>query len=560
MTTFTPTTEQTAIIDAFTTGDSVRVAAGAGTGKTTVLRMAAETAPTRRGLYVAFNKAIAGDAARVFGRNVKVSTTHSLAYHAIGHRYRPRLSGPRVPAREVATALRITHPVRIGATTLSPAQQTRLAQTMVSTFCASAEDTLTTAHLPEAPGLTGPDRDDAADAVLPFAQRLWADKTDPGGRLRFEHDDYLKMWALTRPDWGAEFVLFDEAQDTTPVVAAMVKQQQDNGAQVIVVGDSAQAIYGFRGAIDAMSMFDTPHRLSLTRSWRFGPDAAAEANKWLSILDAELRLTGDPAQPTAVTDDDPDTGIDAILCRTNAGVISRVVASQRAGRTTAVVGGGKDALQLAEAAQRLQAGQPTWHPDLAMFPTWGAVQDYADEDGGADLRPFVRLIDSIGADAVVSAIRGCVDEDHAQVTVGTAHKAKGREWQRVTVHDDFTEPDEEDRVDVEDAMLAYVTVTRARRHLHRGGLGWVDRWAAPGATPSRQEAPAPAPSSPALAALPAGDEETPVLDTQSLNVQVPSHIVGDVVGLAIREDRTTSEVVTDLLREALTLRGCPDLG
>lgn len=74
--------------------------------------------------------------------------------------------------------------------------------------------------------------------------RAWADLQDPDqGVVRFEHDHYLKMWALTEPKIDADFVFLDEAQDTNPVLENIFVAQRDH-AQLVMVGDSAQAIYG----------------------------------------------------------------------------------------------------------------------------------------------------------------------------------------------------------------------------------------------------------------------------------------------------------------------------
>src|SRR5215216_5677207 len=115
-------------------------------------------------------------------------------------------------------------------------------------------------------------------------------QSDPAGRLRFTHDCYLKLWQLSDPHLPADYVLLDEAQDANPVVAAIVDRQAH--AQRILVGDRCQAIYGWRGAIDAMSRFHADHRLCLSQSFRFGPAIASEANKWLQLLDAPLHLRG----------------------------------------------------------------------------------------------------------------------------------------------------------------------------------------------------------------------------------------------------------------------------
>ena len=55
----TPTEEQQAIIDAYRTGRNLVIEAGAGTGKTTTLKMLGTDKPGRKGIYIAYNKAIA---------------------------------------------------------------------------------------------------------------------------------------------------------------------------------------------------------------------------------------------------------------------------------------------------------------------------------------------------------------------------------------------------------------------------------------------------------------------------------------------------------------------
>src|SRR5438093_5102785 len=103
-----PTPEQQAITDAYLTGHNLVIEAGAGTGKTSTLRLLANAAPQRRGIYVAYNRAIADDAKRSFPPNVTCATAHSLAFRAIGRAFDHRLSAPRMPAREVARQLAIT--------------------------------------------------------------------------------------------------------------------------------------------------------------------------------------------------------------------------------------------------------------------------------------------------------------------------------------------------------------------------------------------------------------------------------------------------------------------
>ncbi len=95
-----PTAEQQAIIDACAAGKHVVVEAGAGTGETSTLRMVAAVKPRQRGVYIAYNRAIADEARKSFPASVTCRTEHSFAFAVVGRRYAHRLNGPRLPARE----------------------------------------------------------------------------------------------------------------------------------------------------------------------------------------------------------------------------------------------------------------------------------------------------------------------------------------------------------------------------------------------------------------------------------------------------------------------------
>ena len=73
-----PVLEQQRAVDLFLAGDNLRIDAYAGTGKTTTLRLLASSKPGR-GLYLAFNRAIAAEAQQRFPPYVKCATTHSVA-------------------------------------------------------------------------------------------------------------------------------------------------------------------------------------------------------------------------------------------------------------------------------------------------------------------------------------------------------------------------------------------------------------------------------------------------------------------------------------------------
>ncbi|MGY5118319.1 UvrD-helicase domain-containing protein [Streptomyces sp. 900105755] len=477
-----PTDEQAAAADAFHAGDHLALQAGAGTGKTTTLALLAH-ATTRRGRYLAYNRAIAQDARTRFPHTVQCKTAHALAYAAIGHRYTRRLNAPRRPAWQTGQALGITKHLHLGDRQVTQKALSNATLRTIARFCHTADETITPHHVPPLRGLEDPDlHAQLAAQIVPFARKAWTDLQHPDdGVVRFDHDHYLKIWALTRPRIDADFLLLDEAQDTNPVVEQIFLSQRDH-AQLVMVGDSAQAIYQWRGAKDIMTGFDGTH-LTLSQSFRFGPDLAAEANRWLRLADAPIRLTGTPAVPTEVG---PVSRPDAVLCRTNMGAMAHVMTLMATGHQVALAGGGDSLQALALAARDLKEGHRTHHPELILFPSWGDLQDYAGHDpAGRDLQPLVNLVDTHGPDAILTALARLTPEPHAQVTVSTAHKAKGREWPRVLIADDFTRPNDSaadeqtgttrppDPIDDAEARLAYVAVTRTRQRLDLGGLSWI---------------------------------------------------------------------------------------
>jgi hypothetical protein len=468
-----PTEEQLAARDMFVAGRELALVAGAGTGKTSTLVLMAG-ATRRRGLYVAFNKAIAEDANRRFGANVDCRTAHSLAYEAVGRTYRKRLNASaRLPAKETARLLGIHKDLWVSSRAVTRVHQARLVMGMVRRFCYSTDRQVTARHLEPVNGLDLQAQDHVARTLLPYARKAWDDICSPDGVLRFEHDHYMKMWALGEPTLDADFVLLDEAQDTNPVLEEVFLAQS---AQRVCVGDPAQQIYAWRSARDVMTGFPAEH-LYLTRSFRFGPHIAQIANRWLKHAESDLQLTGWGAANSRVG---PASDVDAVLCRGNADAMQEVLAFLENGVPVAMTGGGGALRQTAEAAQDLKSGRRTSHPELFLFTSWDEVQEYAEHDtAGQDLKAIVSLVDNHGPDVIIDAVDRLADERTAKVTVSTAHKAKGREWARVRVGDGFGAPSVDEYgmqrpLHPSEARLIYVAVTRARHHLDPAGITWID--------------------------------------------------------------------------------------
>jgi len=478
------TEEQIAIGDAAATGDNVLVEAGAGCGKTTKLkqiakRYAKEVKSHRLG-YIAYNRSIADEAKASFPRNTTSNTSHAFAMRGVD---RSKLDLPFTNRKGAAYALNIREGVKWGdgpeSVFYSPDKLAGLAQQAVGQFCQSADREIGPQHVRFIPGAEEY-MDELRTIVVPYARKLWERLILPTDKLRFASaaspfDIWLKTWSLSDPKLPFDTVLFDEAQDANPVTEHVVKIQD---AQIIMVGDSAQQIYAWRGAEDAMGRFAAAHRLTLSQSFRFGPAVAEEANKWLELIAAPLRLKGyEPIKSELGPVDEPK----AILSRTNAGVISAAlsITEETNGHTFGVVGGTKPIKMLAEAARDLMAGRGTSHPELMGFSNWEDATSYAQDEGSSELKVFVKLVESYGVDKMADVAERAIDEKYnPDILISTAHKAKGREWDTVRINSDFQEPTDEAGEPCEpqkgECMLAYVSVTRAMQKLDRGSLSWVD--------------------------------------------------------------------------------------
>jgi UvrD-like helicase family protein/AAA domain-containing protein len=488
----TPTAEQAAIIAAAAAGQHLVVNAYAGSGKTTILVMIAVALSRKSLTYLAYNKAAKQDAKGKFPRNATCWTTHGLAFQPMIHMAR-RVGGSQyMSGAQLAKLMGITRPARLTAgKVLAPGQLASVVKATIKKFCHSSDETITRNHVPrDMKRFTDPEEITALQAIIPpIARRVWEqDITTADGVLPMDHDWYLKAYALTHPVLPGEVILLDEAQDSNPCVAAMVLEQIAYGKQVIMTGDTYQAIYEWRGATDAMKAFSAQPDvtvLHLTQSFRFGPAVAAEGMKALRLLGAAKELRGFEriASRVGVIEGHPD----AVLCRTNAEAFRQAIHWIGEGLKVAFPKGAGELLSLVRAAKDLKAGQPCEHPDLMMFTTWGQLQDFvATEPDGEDLRQFVDLVDEHGVDELSVILAQIGDRSKGadtDITISTVHGAKGLEWETVEIAGDFREPKKDPErpgetpvIPAETLRLIYVALTRAQLVLNPHGVAWIDHY------------------------------------------------------------------------------------
>ena len=452
--------------------------AGAGCGKTAWLQML-ESELKGRGQYTAYNRAIV-DNSRTKFRIVKCKTTHGLAFGDVGKRFERRLPGNannrRMRSTEIAAMLGVQ---AITIKNVDTGADKRLdadflaVQCMkaVERYCQSADAEVGEHHFKYIGGIDMEGFANNAEVrrmLLPFARKAWADLSRPDGRLPFAHDVYVKIWERGNPVIPADYILLDEAQDTAPVMISVLQQQRNS--RLILVGDSQQEIYAWRGCSNAMKAWGDVPRCMLTQSFRFGPAVAEVANAVLGSLaePAALRLRGLPSIESVVGSVDQPR---CVLCRTNAGAIGTVLGAIAEGKKPHLIGGGAEVVAFVRGCKDLQSGRKSSHPDLACFDSWNELVEYSGKDEGEDLRLLVRLVKDFGADKILNALENMPPEEHSDLVVCTAHKSKGREWESVRLAGDFpfhSKANENDKgrvADDADRRLLYVAATRAQKFL-----------------------------------------------------------------------------------------------
>jgi DNA helicase-2/ATP-dependent DNA helicase PcrA len=495
----------------------VAVIAGAGSGKTRVLtrriayRVATGSADASHTLALTFTRQAAGELRRRLRRlglrdRVEAGTFHAVALDLLRQRWadtnrpaptvlddRDRLVADVAGPGAVSTVA--TEADWMAARGLAPADYVTAARRAGRRVALAPERV---AELLAAFVLLKRRRGvvDFGDLLLLLTRELAAD-----------HD----FAAATR--WRFRHLLVDEAQDLNPVQHRLLALLRGGGDDLFLVGDPAQAIYGFNGA-DATLLADVTDRLPgveivrLPANHRSTPEIVAAAAHVLSrseqpVVVAAERPGGDPVEVVRVDDADAEaravaslvagsepallrTGDVAVLARTHhqLAVVERALTAQGVTVQRRAAAKGTPLDRAISSATRLPStsrlrawahdaldgaddpdGETSATPDevhVAECRVAEAALDFLREQPGGDggaLRSWIATTDPFrrGADA-------------GGVELATFHAAKGREWHTVVavgVETGLVPYRTASTIAArrEEARLLYVALTRARERL-----------------------------------------------------------------------------------------------
>lgn len=471
------TDEQQAIIES--PARVVRARAFAGAGKSTMLVGYAQARKQHRGLMVCFNKSIQMEMQHKLPPGVVAKTGHALAFRQFGAAYKDKLAADLKPLHVAGVTQRSTRAM--------PENVARIFNQRViegvKRFLVSA-DLEVAAHHVAVGGSPMENKWITAQAVIEEAGRVWGEMQSLRSPVPMLHDGYLKLWQLSRPVLPADFILFDEAQDTNPVMQAVIAAQP---CSVVYVGDQHQCIYGFRGAANAMESIHCDEDFYLTGSFRFGPEVAEVANQILALKGETVALRGLAGASAIQHEPVIELRNGAFISRSNAAIFQKAVWARINKVPCAFVGGvGSYKFELGEDIARLHANGPSAvrNPVIASFKAFDELTEYAEAVSDIELMGWSRAVDAFGARRFmteVERIRECAltfdgTPPPGGIVVVTAHRSKGMEFDMVELADNFIDPVDQDTLrlrdfstastqDQEEINLLYVAATRARKRL-----------------------------------------------------------------------------------------------
>lgn len=458
---------------------SAIVQAVAGSGKTTTIVNALKHIPSsNKVLMLAFNKTIAEELSERVPSNVRVMTYHSCAFGA----YRFQMKYVKVDNNKVSSIIKDYLPQEKYQYFAMVKRLVSLAKSHALGYLTgdSRQDWIELADKFDLfNGKLDPDFD--VNELLHYCKLVYAENNRMNKVVDFD-DMILFPLIFNTNFFKQDYVFVDEAQDTSSVQRALLSRMLKKGGRLIAVGDSAQAIYGFRGAdsnsMQAIADEFKATELPLSICYRCSKSVVAEAQKWHpKILSADTAPQG---SVSSLSSYEPSTfkNKDAIICRNTAPLISMAFSLIAKDVPVNVLG--------RDIGKGLVSYIKTLKCDKITDLIKEVDSDYNNKVKSLDANTDGSKIESLSDRKEVISIfaSNCIDDEvdtlcsfienffgeneNDNITLCTAHKSKGLEWDRVFILDsDLFMPKwvRQDWAIQQEKNIVYVAVTRAKRDL-----------------------------------------------------------------------------------------------
>lgn len=396
----------------------------AGSGKTTLLRAIASNIGTKKGLYLAYNKAIATESSNKFPSNIECRTTHSLAYRAT---VKPmKLKVGFFGHRQVTEKI-------------SYSDKYMLSED-IKEFCLSSH-------------LTYSDYAKANKRINTKLANKYLNLMSEG-TIECTHDFYLKVFhiLLANNDIDMEeyeLLMIDEAGDLNEVTLEIFKLLP--GRIKVAVGDPYQNIYTFNHTINCFDRLEGEGTtFKLSKSFRVPESIASSVQSFCKeYLNPEMEFDG-------ITDTGAAIKTRGYISRTNSGLIGKLIDLDKAStpynlvrkaqeifKVPLLVAGLKYQGKIFDPAyNHVQEGVDDWyenvkgikvkHPTLFGYLRFKYIEDIA-------ILQAISLIMKYGKSAIFSAYADAKNHSNKNydLTLLTAHSSKGLEFDEVTLAPDM---------------------------------------------------------------------------------------------------------------------------
>lgn len=417
------TKQQQEILKAIQKYKNIKINAFAGTGKTTTLKLIANEYANKKILYLAFNSSIKNEASSIFPNNTSIKTTHGLAFAAIKKYTQVDLKTiVNYRAMDISKEFGITYNQAIA--TLK----------IFENFCNNTKTEIT--------------KDDIEhkSAKKMFDLMLI-------NKLKPTHSFYLKYYYLLLssgqiPQFTYDICMLDEAQDTNEVTLGIFEALSSKVK--IYVGDQHQQIYSFRGSKNALEKIKSDKKLYLSNSFRFNSSIAGYANILLE------NFKNEKVQIDTQNENDEIIETNGYISRTNAELISIISRRIEERKPFVTVREPNEIFNLTIEVHYLlnqQKDKIKRNRFLKEFYNEEDIADYAKEVEDYELKSALKRAKEYGdklfefkeiSEKFYKAWQNKEQNGFARrlpeiLFLTTAHTAKGLEWDRVTVADDFND-------------------------------------------------------------------------------------------------------------------------
>lgn len=438
----TPTREQQAIIDAsvdMVKGSSgndgaIKTLASAGSGKTSTLidigKAIHSIYPEAKILYLAYNREIKMEASRKFGDMAESFTMHGLAHQELGMRSISRRLGNIHGGHVRDVVGRHISDSDVG-----------IIQAGLTSFTQSPDTWPALHHIPTRVRGISVSEDRRLKLLASLEEFVFAlipeNKTS---ELPLPHDMYLKYWQMIgSPGLDRyDLVMLDEAQDANPVILGAL----EGAGRSIYVGDSHQAIYQWRNAVDALQKV-YGRGFPMTQSFRFGQVIADTANQILAYKHdkPDYPIRGFERLNSYIGEVDRREQ-HARIYRTNRSLIREALVLRDRMIPFAIAGNNDELKNIISSVWALKNGNSKGvrHPFVKYLKTWEAAEEAAEKDAdGKEINQAIKIVEEFEnrVPEILDILENANDENKARVIMTTAHRSKGREWKNVIIASDF---------------------------------------------------------------------------------------------------------------------------